>query len=119
MMTASIARPRSASRLSANSAAKRLTRDSARAASAGTVAPSLATTLTLVRPRGRAQPHARIEHGVEHVDHEVDEDEDRHDHQQVGHDDRPVELVDRVDQQLAGAGPGEYRLGDDRECDHG
>ena len=41
-----------------------------------------------------------------------------HRHHQVGDDHRPIEAVDRVDQQLAHAGPGEHRLGDDREGDH-
>ena len=64
------------------------------------------------------QPHARVEHRVEQVDHEVDHDEHEHDHHQVGHHHRPVELEDRVDHQLAHAGPREDRLGDDGEGDH-
>ena len=39
------------------------------------------------------------------------------DDHQVGDDHRPVEAVDRVDQELAHAGPGEDGLGDDREGD--
>src|SRR5437762_1408718 len=49
---------------------------------------------------GLGQTHARIERRVGDVHEEVDENEHRHDHQQVRDDDRPIEQIDRVDQQL-------------------
>ena len=39
--------------------------------------------------------HARVEHRVEDVDHEIDEHEQQHDDDEVGDDHRPVERLDR------------------------
>src|SRR3954469_12229405 len=115
--TTSIARPTRASRLSANSAAKR--RQSGCSRAAGAAGSCGVSTAMLISMRGHgAKAHARIEDGVQHVDDEVDRDEDGHDDQQVGHDHRAIELVDRVDEELARARPREDGLGDDRECDH-
>src|SRR5436305_4938525 len=101
-MTTSIASPKSASLLSANSEANRRHGDCSCPAGAAGPSAGSATTLMSVG-RGGAQAHARVEDGVKHVHHEVDGDEDRDDHQQVGDDHRPVELVDRVDEELARA----------------
>src|SRR5258706_3445421 len=112
-------RPIVASRLAANSAAKRRQGDSARATAGTDAGSAAATRMGSVRRGGSAEAHARIEHRVDDVDHEVDGDEDRDRHEEVGDDDGSVELVDGIDQQLAAAGPGEDRFGDDREGDHG
>src|SRR6266702_8388871 len=66
---------------------------------------------------GLGQANARIERRVGDIHDQVDDDEHRHGHQQVRHDDRPVEQVDGVDQELAHARPGEHGFGDDREGD--
>src|SRR6266851_2174758 len=50
----------------------------------------------------------RVDHGVEHVDHEIDEDELEREKQDLGLDDRVVAHIDGVDQQAANAGPVEY-----------
>src|SRR3546814_5337191 len=55
-------------------------------------------------------PHPRIERAVEQVDCEIDEDEHEDSEHQVGDDHRAVEMLDRVDEQLAHARPGEDRL---------
>src|SRR5260221_8378618 len=66
-----------------------------------------------------AKAHARIEHRIEDVDGEVDDDEHHHGEEEIGDDHRPVEQSDRRDDQPADAGPGEDRLGDDGEGDDG
>src|SRR5262249_36913921 len=58
------------------------------------------------------EAHARIEQIVHHVDREVDENEHHHHHDQIRDHDRAIEPVDRFDQQLAHARPGEHGLGD-------
>src|SRR6266511_4652158 len=63
------------------------------------------------------EPHARIERRVQHVDDEIDHDEERHDDEQVSDDHRTVEHADRIDQQLSHARPREHALGHDRERD--
>src|SRR5437762_3986669 len=63
------------------------------------------------------QPHARIERRIQHVHDEIDDDEHRDDDEQIGDDHRTVEHVDRVDQQLAHARPGEHALRDNGERD--
>ena len=64
-----------------------------------------------VRPRS-LQPNARIEVGVEHVHHQVHEDEGRGEHEHRGLNDRVIAVVDGLHGQPADAGPGKDRLGD-------
>src|SRR3546814_18886571 len=64
------------------------------------------------------QPDAGIEHRVEDVDHQIDDDEHEYDDHQIGHDHRPIEDIDRIDDQLAHAGPGEDGLRHHGEGDH-
>ena len=64
----------------------------------------------VVRRRGSTR-------GVEEVDDEVDDDEDQRDQHQVGRHDRDVDVLHRLDEQQAHAGPLEHRLGDDGEGD--
>jgi hypothetical protein len=63
----------------------------------------------------RLLPQPRIEPDIGEVDEEIDGDEDEGDKHQIGDHHRPVERLDGVDDQLADAGPGEDRLGHDRE----
>src|SRR5215475_3594700 len=109
-ITPSRTRPNTASGFAVKSAAIRRNGVST-ARGAGTADGTLATTL----PLALRQPDARIEHGIQDVDGEVDRDEERDDHEQVGDDHRPVEHDDRIDQELAHPGPGEHALRDDRE----
>src|SRR5258706_14240237 len=117
-MTTSVARPASASLLSANSAANRRHGDATRGAVASADGMSVAMRTESMRRGGLAEANARVEQRVEDVDHEIDHDEDRHDDQQGGDDHGPIELVDRVDEKLAAAPPREDRLGHHGECDH-
>src|ERR1700694_409638 len=64
-----------------------------------------------------AQTNAWIERRIKDVDEQIDDDEHEHGDQQIRDDDRPVEQVDRVDEKLAHAGPGEHSLGNDGEGD--
>src|SRR5690349_14930462 len=116
-MTISIARPTTAIGLSMKSRQMRRSGDcAARGDAAGSVGTSR-TELTSTSALRVGQAHARIERRVQHVDGEVDHDEERDEHEAVSDDDRPIEEVDRIDQQLAHAGPREHALGDDGECD--
>src|SRR5258706_10833622 len=105
--------PASASRLSANSAAKRRHGDTAATAGfcAASGADGVGASCMSVRRRRPAQAHARVEERIQAIDHEIDREEERQDHKQVGDDHRAVELVDRVDEELAGPRPREDRLG--------
>lgn len=97
-----------ASLLSANSAAMRRNGDSVfagAAAAAGRVVSLIA----------HPQPDAGIENRIQDVDHQIDRNQQQHNDDQVGDDHRAVEMHDRVDQQLAHAGPGEDGFGDDRK----
>src|SRR5258708_16261954 len=116
-ITARRPRPSRARRLSANSVAKRRHGDSAAATAGAGAGAAAATRMGSVR-RGRpAEAHPRIEQRVDDVHHEVDRDEDRNGDEEVGHDDWTVELGDRIDEQLAAAGPREDRFRDEREGD--
>src|ERR1700716_967953 len=106
-MTASNPSPKTASLLSANSEAKSRHGGCAACGGAGSrLGTSVAMRISVGRGRA-AQANARIEHGIEHVHHEIDRDEDGDDDQQVRHDHGAVELVERIDEQLACAGPRE------------
>src|SRR6202171_2200776 len=59
----------------------------------------------------------RVDHGVEHVDHQIDQDELEGEKQDLGLDDRVVAHVDGVDQQAAHAGPVEDYFDDDRSSE--
>src|SRR5260221_9618384 len=104
-IAASSARPRTASLLSANSEARRRHGDCSGCSAAGSGLATSAAMRMSVGRRGAAQAHARIEHGIEHVDHEIYRDENGDDDQQVGHDDGAGELVERIDEELSPALP--------------
>src|SRR5690606_34877476 len=55
--------------------------------------------------------HTRIQHRIQQIDHQIDDHEQQSHQHHVGYDDRTIELVDAVDQQLAHAGPGKHGLG--------
>ena len=61
--------------------------------------------------------HARVEPRVADVGEQVEEDDQERDQHHVAHQQREVELAQRVDEQPAHPGPGEDRLGDDRAGD--
>src|SRR5215470_10953376 len=103
MMTMRSARPNTATGLDKKSDATRLT---------GVSSPAIELSLRF------SESNPRIERRVENVHDQVDQHEHEHDHQEVRDDDRTVEQIDRIDQQLAHPGPGEDGLGDDRERDH-
>src|SRR6185437_13341900 len=63
------------------------------------------------------QPDARVQQCIDDVDGKIDDGEYQHDHDQIGDDDRAVEGIDAIDDQLAHAGPGKHRLGDDGKRD--
>src|SRR5438105_809206 len=58
--------------------------------------------------------YPRIDHAVEHVDDEIDADDDRRDQQNAALDNRIIARLDAVDQPIADARPGENRFGEDR-----
>ena len=65
-------------------------------------------------PGGRLlDPQSRIDGEVQHVDHEVDDDENQRDQAEVGGHHRDVGELNGLDEQQAHAGPLEHRLGDD------
>src|SRR3977135_208384 len=98
----------------------RLAAHSAAICRAGRPLPPRAPPRTRRRLPARASPcssgpHPGIEPRVGEVDEEIDRDEQRDDDAQIADDHRPVEHVDRIDQELSHAGPSEYRLGYDGE----
>src|SRR6266550_1160874 len=74
-----------------------------------TAASSAASSATMADPR--------IEHGVEHVDREIQHHEAHGDEQHDALQDDEVARIDGADQQPADAGQGEDRLDDDRAAD--
>src|SRR5207253_4510560 len=66
------------------------------------------------RPRGSAISNRRVDHCVEHVDDEVDQNEFQREEQHLGLDDRVVTHVDGIDQQASHAGPVEDHFDNDR-----
>ncbi len=56
-----------------------------------------------------------IELAVDQIDDEIDQHEQKHHENQIGDHHRAVEHGDRIDDELAHAGPVEHRLGHDRE----
>src|SRR5271155_3078116 len=62
-------------------------------------------------------PQPRVHGDVEEIDDEIDDHEQRRDQQEVGRHDRNVRVLNRLQEELAHAGPGEHRLGDNRESD--
>src|ERR1700740_395754 len=58
-----------------------------------------------------SEAHAGIERRAEDVHDQVDDDEHRDGHQKIGNDDRPIEEIDRIDQELAHPRPCEDRFG--------
>ena len=62
-----------------------------------------------------AERNARIDQRADEIDREIDQREQQDGEQQIGDDDRPIAGLDRFDDQLADAGPGEHRLGDHAE----
>src|SRR5678815_259543 len=60
---------------------------------------------------------ARIDHGVQHVDDQIDGHEDERDQQQVGRHDRDIDVLHGFQEQQAHAGPLEHALGDQCESD--
>src|SRR3546814_14358572 len=63
--------------------------------------------------------HARIQHGIQQIDHQIDDHEQQSHQHHVGDDNGAVELVDAVYQQLAHARPGTYSFGNGRVGDQG
>ena len=76
-----------------------------------------AAVAVAARHRGRSIPDARVEHGVEHVDHEIDDDIRAREHEDDALDHRIVAAQDRVDRQAAEARNREHALGDDDAAD--
>src|SRR3954466_2840708 len=65
---------------------------------------------------GRTQ--ARIDDGVEDIDHQIDGDVDQGDHQKVSRHDRDIDVLHRLHEQQPHARPLEYGLGDDCKCNN-
>ena len=63
------------------------------------------------------QPDPGVEHPVEQVDDQVDDHEAAGQREDVGHDEREVELLDGLDGQVSDPAPGEDRLDDDRAAE--
>ncbi len=82
-------------------------------ATAGTAAVAVTAVMAVIgqyRMRG-------VEHRIEHVDHEIDDDIRAREHEDDALDHRIVAAQDRVDRQAAEAGDGEHALGDDDAAD--
>src|SRR5438046_1492141 len=90
---------------------------STRGTSGTNVTPTYARRPPSTQPARSVVADPRIQHHVDHVDHEVDEDEDRREEQHQGLDERVVAVRDRVDEQLADAVEVEDLLGDDEAAD--
>src|SRR5687768_11240214 len=67
--------------------------------------------------RSTLYAQTRIDHEVQHVDHQVDDDEDQRDQAQVRCHHRNVGELHRLDEQQPHTRPLEHRLGDDGEGD--
>jgi hypothetical protein len=65
---------------------------------------------------GRAQ--ARIDDGVEDIDHQIDGDENQRHHQQVGRHDRDIDILHRLHEQQSHTRPLEDGFGDDGKCNY-
>src|SRR5919108_5846419 len=63
------------------------------------------------------EPDPRVDHRVEEVDQQVDEDEGRGHDQHAAADERVVARVDRLDGEAAEPRPGEDRFGEDRPAE--
>src|SRR3954464_15278575 len=61
---------------------------------------------------------ARVDDGVENIDHEIDGDEDQRHHQEIGRHDWNIDVLHCLHEQQSHPGPLEYGLGDDRECNN-
>src|SRR5229473_3103479 len=85
-------------------------------ATAGCATSSL-TVLSALGIMCLAIANRRVDHGVEHVDHQIDQDELKREKQDLGLDDRIVAHVHGVDQQATHAGPVEHHFDDDRSSE--
>src|SRR5258707_1966081 len=82
----------------------------------GTTASDMKNLVSSGTADRRAQ--ARVDDGVEDIDHEVNGDEDQRNHQQVRRHDRDIDVLDRLHEQQTHAGPLEHGFGDDRKSNY-
>src|SRR5579863_6926440 len=76
-----------------------------------------AISLISIRPAIEVNAQARVHGHVDEIDDEVDDHEQRRDQHEIGGHDRNVDVLDRLQEELAHARPGEHRFGDDGEGD--
>src|SRR5271166_504242 len=81
----------------------------------GPDAPSGSAAISLISNRRAMQLDAqpRVHGRVDEIDNEIDDDKQRGDEQEIGGHDWNVGVLNRLQEQLPHAGPGEHRFGDD------